>query len=84
MVCVSMQATSAASERSFSKASLIVVAKPMVMPPFHVDDLHLVGWRMVESGWATQRKGKRVKPVARKKRKMHQKKKQQCEWEKAS
>ena len=43
MVCVSMQATSAASERSFSKAGLIVVAKRMVMSPFHVDDLHLVG-----------------------------------------
>ena len=85
MVCVSIQATSAASERSFSKAGLIVVAKRMVMSPFHVDDLHLVGWRMADSGWATQRKEKRAKPIARKKRKkgggidrkkrkMHQKK----------
>ena len=73
-----------ASERSFSKAGLIVVAKRMVMSPFHVDDLHLVGWRMAESGWATQRKEKQAKPIARKKRKMHQKKKQQCEREKAS
>ena len=48
----------------------------MVMSPFHVDDLHLVGWRMLESIWATQRKEKQAKPVARKKRKTHQKKKQ--------
>ena len=72
MVCVSIQATSATSERSFLKAGLIVVAKRMVMSPFHVDDLHLVGWRMAESGWATQRKEKRVKLSRRKKRKMHQ------------
>ena len=70
-----MQATSATSKRSFLKAGLIVVAKRMVMSPFHVDDLHLVGWRMAESGWATQRKEKRAKPIVRKKRKMHQKKK---------
>ena len=70
-----MQATSAANERSFSKAGLIVVTKRMVMSPFHVDDLHLVGWRMAESGWATQRKEKRAKPIARKKKKAHQKKK---------
>ena len=56
LACVCMQATSAASERSFSKAGLIVVAKRMVMTHFHVDDLHLVGWRMAESGWATQKK----------------------------
>ena len=74
MVCVSIQAMSAASERSFSKAGLIVVAKRMVMSPIHVDDLHLVGWHMADSGWATQRKEKCVKPIARKKRKMHQKK----------
>ena len=76
LVCVFMQTTSAASERSFSKAGLIVVAKRMVMTPFNMDDLHLVGWRMAESGWATQRKEKRVKHPCRKKRK--QRRKQQC------
>ena len=64
-----MQATSTASERSFSKAGLIVVAKRMVMTHFHVDDLHLVGWRMAETGWATQKNEKRARPQARKKRK---------------
>ena len=73
-VCVFMQATSAASERSFSKAGLIVVAKRMVMSPFNLDDLHLVGWRMAESGWATRRNEKRPR---RKKRKQIEK--QQCE-----
>ena len=70
MVCVSVQASSCASERSFSKAGLIVAAKRMVMTPYHVDDLHLVGWRMAENGWATQRRDRRVKPKRRKKRKM--------------
>ena len=70
-----MQATSAASERSFLKAILIVVARRMVTSPFHVDNLHLVGWGIAESDWATQRKEKRAKLVARKKRKTHQKKK---------
>ena len=83
MVCVCVQALSATSERSFSKAGLIVVAKRMVMSPFHVDDLHLVGWRMAESGWSTQRKEKRVKSNRRKKRKAHQKQKHQCEQETA-
>ena len=64
-----MQATSAASERSFSKAGLIVVAKRMVMTPYHVDSLHLLGWRMAEAGWATQKTMMRWKPHARKKRK---------------
>ena len=72
LVCVCMQASSATSERSFSKAGLIVVAKRMVMTPFHVDDLHLVGWRMAESGWATQKRDKRAKKPA-KMRKMKRK-----------
>jgi hypothetical protein len=51
-----MQASSAASERSFSKAGLIVVAKRMVLNPDNVDRLSLVGWHMAESGWATKKK----------------------------
>ena len=69
LVCMPMQALAATSERSFSKAGLIVAAKQMVMSSFHVDDLHLVGWRMIETGWATQKKEKRARPQARKKRK---------------
>ena len=76
-MCVLIQATSAASERSFSKAGLIVVAKRMVISPFNMDDLHLLGWRTAESGWATQSKEKQVKHTRRKKRK--QRKKQQCQ-----
>ena len=68
-----MQATSAASERSFSKAGLIVAAKRMVMNPFNMDDLHLLGWCMAESGWATQSKEKRAKHPRRKKRKQRKK-----------
>ena len=82
LVCVFMQATSAASERSFSKAGLIVAAKRMVMTPWNMDDLHLVGWRMAESGWTNQRKEERTKHHRRKKRK--QRKKQQCEQGRAS
>ena len=73
MLCVSVQASSSASERSFSKAGLIVVAKRMVMTPYHVDDLHLVGWRMAENGWTTQMNDRQVKPKRRKKRKTQQK-----------
>ena len=73
MLCVSVQASSSASERAFSKAGLIVVAKRMVMTPYHVDDLHLVGWRMAENGWTTQMNDRQVKPKRRKKRKTRQK-----------
>ena len=41
-----LQASTAASERSFSKAGLIVAAKRMVMTPVNVDRLSLVGWYM--------------------------------------
>ena len=69
LVCMPMQALAATSERSFSKTGLIVVAKRMVMIPFHIDDLHLVGWRMADTGWATQRNDKQARPQVRKKRK---------------
>ena len=82
LVCVFMQATSAASERSFLKAGLIVAAKRMVMTLLNMDDPHLVGWRMAESGWATQSKEKRANHPCRKKRK--QRKKQQREQDEAS
>ena len=46
-----MQASTTASERSFSKARLIVVAKRMVMTPANVHRLSLVGWYMQHQGW---------------------------------
>ena len=66
---VCMQASSIASERSFSKAGLIVVAKRMVMNSENVDALHLLGWRMAEAGWAIRKQEKRLRPRRRRKRK---------------
>ena len=42
------QATSAASERSFSKAGLIVSRKRMMLTPQHVDGLSLLGWHCMQ------------------------------------
>ena len=52
---VVLQASTAASERSFSKAGLIVAAKRMVMTPANVDRLSLVGWYMQHRGWEDRR-----------------------------
>ena len=38
------QASSACSERSFSKADLICARKRMMLKPEHVDTLSLLGW----------------------------------------
>ena len=46
-----LQASTAASEWSFSKAGLIVAAKRMVMTPANVDRLSLVRWYMQHQGW---------------------------------
>jgi len=54
-----VQASSASSERSFSKAGLIVVAKRMVLKPQNVDRLSLVGWHMAENNSLTKKKRKR-------------------------
>ena len=50
-----LQASSASSERSFSKAGLIVTAKRMLLKPENVDHLSLLGWQMAESGWSQQK-----------------------------
>ena len=57
-----MQASSASSERSFSKAGLIVAAKRMVMTPANVDRLSLVRWYMQRQGWDDRVMGKKKKP----------------------
>ena len=54
-----LQASTAASERSFSKAGLIVAAKRMVMTPANVDRLSLVGWYMQHQGWEDRRSKRR-------------------------
>ena len=60
-----LQASSASSERSFSKASLIVTAKRMVLKPENVDHLSLLGWQMAESGWSQQKLAHRRKKGGR-------------------
>lgn len=47
---LSTQASSACSERSFSKAGLIVTKKRMMLTPEHVDAASLVGWCAAEEG----------------------------------
>ena len=49
-----MKASSAASERSFSKAGLVVTAKRMLLKAENVDYLCLVGWGMAAQGWKEQ------------------------------
>ena len=41
---LAIQASSACSERSFSKAGLICARKWMMLKPEHVDALSLLGW----------------------------------------
>ena len=63
---IATQASSACSERSFSKASLICAGKRMMRKPEHVDVLSLLGWDAIhEKGllkqsrigwWATREK----------------------------
>ena len=62
---VVLQASTAASERSFSKAGLIVAAKRMVMTPANVDRLSLVGWYMQRQGWEDRRSRRRGSTLAR-------------------
>ena len=54
-----LQASTIASERSFSKAGLIVAARRMVMTPANVDRLSLVGWYMQHQGWEDRRSKRR-------------------------
>ena len=54
-----LQASTAASERSFSKVGLIVAAKRMVMTPANMDRLSLVGWYMQHQGWEDRRSKRR-------------------------
>ena len=66
-----MKASSAASDRSFSKAGLVVTAKRMVLKEDNVDTLCLLGWAMATQGWKDQQRQRalrRKKRTARKKK----------------
>ena len=54
-----LQASTVASEQSFSKVGLIVAAKRMVMTLANVDRLSLVGWYMQHQGWEDQHSKRR-------------------------
>ena len=50
------QASSATSERAFSKAGLVISKKRQRLTPDHVDSISLLGWRYKDSRWGESSK----------------------------
>ena len=57
------QASSATSERSFSRSGLVVTKQRMALAPKHVDGLSTVAWDLIDSGWGPGALDKEKRPV---------------------
>ena len=59
---LSAQASSATSERAFSKAGLIISKKRQRLTADHVDGISLLGWHYKDNGWGESSKRLRCVP----------------------
>ena len=56
------QASSATSERAFSKAGLVISKKRQRLTADHVDGISLLGWHYKDNGWGESSKRLRCVP----------------------
>ena len=59
---LSAQASSATSERAFSKAGLVISKKRQRLTADHVDGINLLGWHYKDNGWGELSKRLRCVP----------------------